>query len=249
MTRPTRASLAAALFLPIILTIAACGGGGSTTATPTPTPVAGVDGQPTPANGNGNALPSLPVGAIPSFDLGTLTGGIPGADSYRTSTSTNGVKSYETVVVTKPELSKAITTFKKDGTVDSRLILIGKEAWQAQGADGPFTPIPEALAGTMLLAFDPTMMIAAYANLDWGQAATNLGTEDKNGVRAVHLKIDPTSIVGIGAQMPAGSSIDVWVAEAGYVVSWEMSGFKEGEDMAIQVTNVNDPANKVERPD
>ena len=247
MTRPTRASLGAALLLPMILTIAACGGGG-TTATPTPTPVAGVDGQPTPTP-DGNAIPSLPAGAIPSFDLGSLSGGIPGADSYRTSTSTNGVKSYDTVVVTKPELSKAITTFNKDGTVDSRLIVIGKEAWQAQGADGPFTAIPEQLAGTMLLVFDPTMMLAAYANLNWGQAATNLGTEDKNGVRAVHLKIDPTTIVGIGAQMPAGSSIDVWVAEAGYVVSWEMSGFKEGEDMAIQVTNVNDPANKVERPD
>ncbi len=247
MTRPTRASLGAALLLPIILTIAACGGG-ATTATPTPTPVADGNAQPTPTP-DGNAVPSLPVGAIPSFDLGALTGGIPGADSYRTSTSTNGVKTYDTVVVTKPELSKAITTYDDDGTVDSRLILIGKEAWQAQGADGAFTAIPEALAGSMLLAFDPTMMLAAYANLDWGTAATNLGTEDKNGVRAVHLKIDPTTIVGIGAQMPAGSSIDVWVAEAGYVVSWEMSGFKDGEDMAIQVTNVNDPANKVERPD
>lgn len=247
MTRPTRASLGAALLLPIILTIAACGGGG-TTATPTPVADGNTQPTPTPAGGDGNAVPSLPAGAIPSFDLSALTGGIPGADSYRTSTSQNGVKSYDTVVVTKPELSKAITTYNDDGTVDSRLILIGKEAWQAQGADGDFTPIPEALAGTMLLAFDPTMMLGAYANLNWGQAATNLGTEDKNGVRAVHIKIDPTTIVGIGAQMPAGSSIDVWIAEAGYVVSWEMSGFKDGQDMAIQVTNVNDPANKVERP-
>jgi hypothetical protein len=145
-------------------------------------------------------------------------------------------------------LSKAITTFDDDGTVDSRFVVIGKEAWQADGEDGAFTAVPEALAGTMLLAFDPTTLLGAYAAMDWGHAATNVGTEDKNGVKAVHLKIDPTSVVGAAVQMPAGASIDVWVAEAGYIVAWEMSGFKEGQDLAIQVTNVNDPANKVERP-
>ena len=31
-------------------------------------------------------------------------------------------------------------------------------------------------------------------------------------------------------------------------MAWEMSGFDEGEDLSIQVTNVNDPANVVERP-
>jgi hypothetical protein len=31
-------------------------------------------------------------------------------------------------------------------------------------------------------------------------------------------------------------------------VAWEMSGFEADSDISIQVTNVNDPANKVERP-
>ena len=48
--------------------------------------------------------------------------------------------------------------------------------------------------------------------------------------------------------MPAGASIDVWVADAGYLVAWEMSGFEEGQDLSIQVTGVNDPANVVEAP-
>jgi hypothetical protein len=238
MTRPTRAAFGAVLLLPIVLIVAACGGG-STTATPTPTPA---------ADGNGNGVPTLPAGALPSFDLGALTGGIPGLDSYRTSTSTNGVKTYESVVVTKPELSKAITTYEKDGSVDSRFVVIGKEVWQAQGPDGEFTSVPEALAAPMLMLFDPTSMLAGYATLDWGHAANNLGTEDKNGVRAVHVKIDPSTIGGAGLQMPAGAAIDVWIAEAGYIVSWEMSGFKEGQNIAIQVTNANDPSNKVERP-
>lgn len=236
MIRSTRAGFGAALLLPVILAVAACGGG-STTATPVPTPA-----------GDGNGQPTIPAGAIPSFDLGALTGGIPGLDSYRTTYSTNGIKSYESIVVTKPELSKAITTFDDDGTVKSRFVVIGKEAWQAEGTDGEFTAVPEALAGTMLLVFDPTTMLGGYAALDWSRSATDQGTEDKNGVRAKHVKIDPTTFVGVGVKMPAGSAIDVWIAEAGYIVGWEMSGFEGDSNISIQVTNVNDAANKVERP-
>ena len=100
----------------------------------------------------------------------------------------------------------------------------------------------------MLMAFDPAMMLGAYAGIDWGGAAADQGTEEKNGVQARHLKIDPTTMVGLAAAMPAGASIDIWVADAGYLVAWEMSGFEEGQDMSIQVTGVNDPANKVEAP-
>jgi hypothetical protein len=236
MIRSTRATFGAALLLTLALVIAACGG---TTpgATPTPTPA-----------GDGNVVPSLPIGALPSFDIGALTGGIPGLDSYRTTFSTNGVKSYESVVVTKPELSKHITTYDDDGTVDSQFIIIGKEAWTAEGADGTFTAMPEQLAGPMLLALDPTTLLAGYAAFDWAHASTDVGTEDKNGVRARHVKIDPTSIVGGSVSMPAGSAIDVWVAEAGYIVSWEMSGFPGEGNISVQVTNANDPANTVERP-
>jgi len=48
--------------------------------------------------------------------------------------------------------------------------------------------------------------------------------------------------------MPPGASVDIWVADAGYLVAWEMSGFPDDANFAIEVTNVNDPSNKVERP-
>ena len=100
----------------------------------------------------------------------------------------------------------------------------------------------------MLLAFDPTVLLRGYAALDWAHVATNVGTEDRNGASAHHVKIDPTSIVGASVQMPAGASVDVWVADAGYIVAWEMSGFKGDSNISIEVTDVNDPANTVERP-
>ena len=248
MTESRRTSLLAAMFVSFTLVVAACSG-----AAATPPPVPGAVGDATPeATPTPTPTPegaeATPPGDLPTIDLGALTGAIPGVDSYRTSFSIGGVKSYETVVVTKPVLSKAITTFSDDGSVDSRLIVIGDEIWQANGTDGAFEVIPGQLGSAMLLAFDPTMLLSAYANLDWATGATDQGTESKNGIQARHLRIDPSSLAGLAGIWPAGSSIDIWVADAGYIVAWEMSGFETGQDVSIQVTGVNDAANKVDRP-
>lgn len=243
-----RASLLAAMLVSIVLTVSACGG---SAATPTPVPA----GEATPPPAEATPTPETPQGAeatpdaaLPTFDLGALSGAIPGVDSYRTSFSVNGVEQYQSVVVTQPVLSKAITTFDEDGTVSTRFVVIGAEVWTADGADGRFEVVPEALANSMLLAFDPTLMLSAYANVDWAHGAADQGSEEKNGVQTRHVRLDPTTLVGAAAAMPAGSAIDLWIAEAGYVVAWEMSGFAEGQNMSIQVTGVNDPANKVEQP-
>jgi len=201
-----------------------------------------------PASEAPAATAEASVGAIPTFDLEALTGAIPGVDSYRTSTSVGGVKQYESVVVTKPVLSKAITVFDDAGEVSSRYVIIGKDAWTADGADGTFQAVPSEMASTMLMAFDPALMLGAYAQVDWATVATNQGMEDKNGVQAHHVRIDSTSLLGAAGAMPAGAAIDVWVADAGYLVGWEMTGFPNDANFAIEVTNVNDPANKVEAP-
>ncbi len=238
-----RAGLAGILTL-AALVIAACGG---SAVGPTGT-VDGTTPSPTAGSSDGPAASPTDASVIPSFDLGALTSGIPGVDSYRTSFGTAGVVTYTSVVVTEPVLSKAITTFNDDGSVDSRIVIIGEEAWTADGEDGAFEVIPAALAPSMLLAFDPTLMLAAYAGADLGAIGANQGIEDKNGVRAAHVRIDSTTAIGFAAAIPPGAAIDIWIAEAGFVVAWEMSGFAEGDDLSIQVTDVNDPANVVERP-
>jgi hypothetical protein len=250
MTRPTRASLLATLFLPIIVVVAACGGASATptpatgdTGTVTPPPAGGVTVTPDPNAGG-------PTGALPSFDLSALTGSIPGVDSYRSSFSTGGVVSYSTVVVTKPVLSKAITSFNDDGTVDTRYIVIDKDVWSADGADGAFTQVPGALGSALLLAFDPATLLSAYASIDFSSLAigADQGVETKNGMQAHHLKIDGTTVPTLAAAFPAGAAINIWVADAGYLVAWEMSGFEASSDIAIEITGVNDPANKVDKP-
>jgi hypothetical protein len=149
--------------------------------------------------------------------------------------------------VTKPVLSKDIQTYQ-DGAPSQRFVIIGDDVWTADSPSGDLQAVPSEMASAMLLAFDPTLLLGAFASADFANVGAALGTEDKNGVQATHVRIDPTTAAGFAAAMPPGSSIDLWVAEAGYLVAWEMSGFEEGQDISIQVTNVNDPANKVERP-
>ena len=189
-----------------------------------------------------------PVDAIPSFDLSALTGALPGVDSYRTETSVGGVKQYDSVVVTKPDLSKSINVYDDSGTVTNRYIIIGQDAWMADGPTGKFEVVPAALASSMLIAFDPAVMLGAYAQLDLAGIAGDQGSDQKNGVQARHLKIDSSSALGAAGAMPSGSAIDIWVADAGYIVAWEMTGFPNDADFSIEVTNVNDPSNKVEKP-
>jgi hypothetical protein len=247
-----RATSSAALISVVALLVAACGGAAATPTntevTTTTTSAATTESTAVTTETTAETTESESTeNALPSFDLSALTGGLPGVDSYRTETIVGGVKQYESVVVTKPVLSKAITIYDS-GEVSQRLVVIGDEAWSADGTDDAFEVVPSQLASSMLLAFDPALMLGAFAGVDWANSATNQGVEEKNGVQTHHVRIDSTSFLGAAGAMPAGAAIDAWVADAGYIVAWEMSGFPEDANFSIQVTGVNDPANKVERP-
>lgn len=239
-----RAGFYGALLMMSVLLVAACGGGAAATPTPVGDATPDAEATPTPEGPVGDVTPDL---ALPTFDLGALTGGIPGVDSYRTSFSIDGELAYESVVVTKPELSKAITTYN-DGEPSTRFVIIGDKVWSADGPDTEFVSVPAELGNAMLMAFDPTLMLGAFGGANLAGVGGDIGTEDKNGIQARHVRIDPTTAAGFAASMPAGSSIDIWVAEAGYLVAWEMSGMPADGNISIQVTGVNDPANKVETP-
>lgn len=232
------------LLIPIALVLAACGG---TTASSTPTGPGGasatpaaVVATPTPATGGGET-PNPSVFAFPSFDIGQLAAGLQNVDSYRVSMSVNGVEQYKGVVVTKPVLSRDITI--PGGT---RIVVIGSESWVGQGSEPPKS-VPNEQANLMFAAFDPTILVGAFSGPEWAQSSLEVGTEQKNGVSAKHHRIDSTTAVGGFTGVPAGATIDLWIADEGYLVAWESTGFAGGQ-ISIQVTGVDDPANKVERP-
>ena len=233
--RPT--ALVALTSLAVLLT--ACGGatasGTSSAATTAPIgSAAPIASLPVDAGGSVGILP------IPSFDLSGLVASLEGVDSYKVDISTGGASQYQATVVTKPVLSRDVTL--ADGT---RFVVIGDEAWQGTG--DKLTPADSGLATAMLGAFDPALLIGGFSQLGAAGGMSDKGTEEKNGVQAHHFQIDSSSPIFALASLPPGASIDIWVAaDGGYLVSMSVVG--AGSDFTINVTDVNDPANKVERP-
>ena len=245
MTRFRIAGRAGVTFIPIALLLAACAGGtasgaptgtgGTSAATAATSPSAGAVETSAPSDG---AFPSF---AIPSFDVGAITRGLENVDSYQIAITVNGVEQYKGTVVTKPELSRDITI--SGGT---HIVVIGDEAWVAQGSE-PLKAVPAQIASSMFAAFDPTLMVGMFAGPEWAANSLDKGVEQKNGVSAHHYLIDATTVTGGLTAMPAGASINLWIADEGYLVALESTGMGNG-DLSIQVTDVDDPSNVVERP-
>jgi hypothetical protein len=246
MTRITTAGRAGALLIPLALVLAACGGAGSgaptasgATSGATSAPAPSIGTEPSQATGESPDA-SFPI-AIPSFDVSAITKGLENVDSYRISITVNGVEQYKGVVVTKPVLSRDLTV--SGGT---RIVVIGDEAWVGQGSE-PLKSVPSQMAAPMFAAFDPTLLVGAFSGPEWAQSSLDKGVEEKNGVQAHHFLIDSTTAVGGFSGVPAGAAINIWIADEGYLVAWESTGIG-GSDMSIQVTGVDDPTNKVDRP-
>lgn len=231
------------------LTLAACGGGTATTnpdgtAAPTSAPTATPDGgTPAPTTApDPNATPDI---ALPSFDPTALLQNLEGIDSYRVAVSTNGELGYQATVVTKPVLARDILLGADDDA--QRIVVIGDEAWSGTGDE--LVAMPSELATSMLAAFDPMLLFGGFAQAGAWQGAADQGTEERNGVQTRHFHIDDASFLGAVGGMPAGASIDAWIAEdGGYMVALEIVN-GEGDGFIVNVTDVNDPSITVERPD
>ena len=239
-----RASRLAA-FLPLALAIAACGGStassspaGSTGTGPSAAPTSA--GATSSAGAGGPSIP--PIGVLPSFDTSAILAGLSKVDSYQETITVDGEQVFAATVITKPVLARSITV--QGG---AKIVIIGDKAWQS--SDGTtFVSVPTSLVSSMIGAFDPSLMIGAFGSAAWGQAATDVGSEQKNGVNAHHYSIDSSSPFAAQMALPAGAKIDIWVADEGYLVAVETTGMTGGKDMQIEVTNVDDPSNKVDEP-
>ncbi len=243
MTTTRRAGVVTTALLSTAFLLAACGGS---------TPSVGANGGGIPSastatdapstTGTATDAPDPSALAIPSFDLDDLAANLDGVDSYRLVMSTGGAVSYETRVVTKPELRRDVLA--QDGT---HIVIIGDEVWAADGPDEKLQPVTGPMAQGMMSIFDPMLLMGAFMTPGTLSGATDIGSETKNGVTAQHFRIDSSSIVGTLASMPPGSSIDMWVAEDGYLVSLQVVGDSAG-GFAVDVFDVNDPSIVIERP-
>lgn len=249
MPRPRSSTRLAAAFLLPALVVAACGG------------AAGSPGASGAAPSGGGVLPSdlvipsfdlpsdgsLPSFAIPSFDLSGLITNLEGVDSYRLAITTTDGLSYSGTVVTQPVMARSL--YIGEGDSATHIVTIGEEAWIGEG-DGPLKSAPSALVAGMIPLFDPGVLLAAFANESLLAHGDKIGEEDKNGQPTTHYKVNMSDIPNFAALgMPASATVEVWVADDGYLASFIATDFGTvGATLGIDVTNVNDPANIVERP-
>ncbi len=243
MTSATRSiAIANGALLAVVLIVAACGGG----STPAPSgsataPSSGASIEPSPSTGGASVEPSTGASPAPSIDVTGAARALESIDSYRMKiTSSSG--SFEAIVIRKPAPARQITI--TNGDTVTRIIIIGDKAWLDDGS-GSYAEVPSAMVSAFTGMFDPLLLVGVAQG--WGGGWADVGTDEKNGVQARHLHIDSTTLGGTIAGFPAGAAVDIWIAEDGYLVAWETTGL--GNDSTIDVSNVNDPANKVEAPD
>jgi hypothetical protein len=236
----------AAVFLIPAIALAACGGAASS-------PGSNASGA-APSSGivppSGLTLPSdgsLPSFAIPSFDLSGLITNLDNVDSYKVAIVASNDTSYTGTVITKPVVSRDLLI--GTGTDATHIVTIGDEAWMGTG-DGPLQSAPNALIAGMIPLFDPAVLLSVFANESLLAYADNLGEENKNGQPTTHYKVDVSKLPNFAALgMPATATIEMWVADDGYLVSFIATDFGQaGSNLAIDITNVNDPANVVAHP-
>jgi hypothetical protein len=248
MIRTSRAATAAAL-LPIALLVAACGGstasgsGGAASPSVAASSAPVASATPAASSSSGAEASSGPsIGALPSFDVSSVIGALKNVDSYVETITIDGKESFSATVVTKPVLAKSMTVGG-----GGKIVVIGDKAWTSQ--DGThFQSVPPSIITPMIAAFDPALMIGAFGSVAWAQASTDVGAEQKNGVSTHHYRIDSTSPFATQLAIPADGSIDIWIADDGYLVAVETTGFTGQQDMQIEITKINDSSNKVDEP-
>ena len=149
--------------------------------------------------------------------------------------------------MTKPVISRDL--YIGEGDSATHIVTIGDESWMGTGT-GPLQSAPSAIVASMLPLFDPSVLLSLFANASILEYADNLGTETKNGQPTTHYKVDVSKIPNMATLgILDTAAIEMWVADDGYLVSFSATDLgAAGKDLAIDVTNVNDPANVVAHP-
>ena len=176
------------------------------------------------------------------FDTSSIIGGLPTSSSITRRSQSDDQQVYQATVVTKPTPARSITV-----SGGAKIVTIGDKAWLA--TDGKtFQSVGSSVVTTMIGAFDPNLMLGVFGGPALTQNATDMGVEQKNGVSAHHFHVDATSLPASQASIPPNAAVDIWVADEGFLVALETSGFSGNQALKIETTNVNDTADTVTAP-
>jgi len=144
-----------------------------------------------------------------------------------------------------------IDGFEGVGAGGIHAVVIGDEAWLRTGS-GAWTKSPGGAADfdAAFTTMSPTDLVDGFEGL--GPAFILVGTETKHGTPTTHYRIDPARAAAAG--MSSGG-VDAWIARSGGELiairadgTFDVDGTKTPILLQIDVTRIDDPANRVRPP-
>ena len=240
------------------LAVAACGGSAPATQAP-----GGAASSTAPAASAAAAQPSAEVSQpsaeasqAPAGDTGGLSGAaarLSSINSYKFKMTLSG-GSFGTMLGTEP-ITGTVTTNPKAAQMSMMgidMVEADGKTWIKMGTD--WTESTDDSSSSLADSFAPEKMFGSTLSDSAAQGYKAAGEEQKNGVAAVHYKADANQLGEYGSLFGvegATWSADVWIAkEGGYPVSMSVqaTGGSEKFQMSFDITDINNPSNKVELP-
>jgi hypothetical protein len=234
------------------IALSACGGS-SATATPGSSNNGGNSAAPNNGGGSGLSGAASAFAAINSYKFSmTLAGGDLGSTLSMLggpSASGNAPFTYNGTVTVKPEKAADVSM------AGFHIIEIGGYDYLDIGGTGSF--VKTAVEGTgMTDSLSPAAMFSNAIDPSVISGYNKVGSETKNGVASDHYQASASALAAYGMMLNvtgATWTADVWIAQnGGYPVS--LSILAKASDSSVvykilfDITNVNDPANKVTAP-
>ena len=230
------------------LAVAACGGSTpSQGATPSAAGASATTAAST-APSTGATPPPASSGPTPaaSIDLSGAANALADVSRYKFTVTTTGGDNPGTatfIVVREPVLARSFEG--SFGGQTTRIIIIGTDVWMDAGS-GQYMKniVPLAVAEGLMSAFDPATLFLGIGMWMGMGGLNQVGTEEKNGVQAIHYHLDKTTIPP-GASIDPDTQVDLWVAaDGGYLVSMRTTGLTDPgspTSIAMDISNIDDP--------
>ena len=204
--------------------------------------------------------PSTRVGP----DLIDAANGLADLDSYRVSVvtrglvpsfTTDGLASMTSTLVQGEDPAADIAMTGVAGFEGGRLraVVIGDEAWLREGS-GAWRKSPGGAADfdAAFTTMSPVGLLTEFEGLT--PAIRRAGTAQRSGVKVIRYHTDSDDALAATAGLSAGSA-DVWLATTGgYLVgasirgTWDIDGVATSVELTVDVSRINDRANRVTPP-
>jgi hypothetical protein len=246
LTRTSRLAGTLALAMGVAVAFGACSSSSSTQApnnggNPSQSQPTQAAGAATPAVGAGGVADAVSkLSDIKSFRFTmTMKGG-----SYG---SLLGSEPMTGIIISSPEKASDVTMMGME------VIEVGGKTYTNIGVGG-WIQSKDSSASSTADSLSPEKMLGAYVSPDMASGYKSVGDEQKNGVATSHFTADSSAMAEYGSLVGVTGgtwTADVWIAkDGGYPVSVKIgvTGGSSDFEFSMDITNVNDPANKITAP-